>query len=168
MKRLLAAILLLALLAPPLRADSIDEAEAKRRGVPVEAVQLEHANQQIADLRAQVATLQKQLADLKAATTRPATAAASRAASSAPAYSLAKNMTLEEAKQSFPGHWSLASESDGLTHYSIKWMKLTAGPGEAMESEVAQADFASGKLVTYTTFPSRMNGLSRPTTSTSW
>jgi hypothetical protein len=42
-------------------ADTIDEAEAKRRGVPVQQVQLEAAQKRIAELEQQVADLQKQL-----------------------------------------------------------------------------------------------------------
>lgn len=53
--------LLILLLAPVCRADSIDDAEAQRRGVPVQQVQLENAKQRIADLEKQVALLQSRL-----------------------------------------------------------------------------------------------------------
>src|SRR5271166_4224611 len=101
--RILPAILIAAALCLSVaRGDSIDDAEAKRRGVPVEVVQLEKANQQIAALQKQVAELQKQVAQLKVApvTTTRAAAATTKAA---PDYKLAKGMTLAEAQAAFPG-----------------------------------------------------------------
>jgi hypothetical protein len=67
MRSLTTVIVLLALLAPPalLRADSFDDAEAKRRGVPVEVVQLERAKDRIANLEQQVADLQARIAELQ-------------------------------------------------------------------------------------------------------
>lgn len=47
------------------RADSINDAEAKRRGVSVEVIQLEHAKERIATLEKQVAELQAKIAELQ-------------------------------------------------------------------------------------------------------
>jgi len=56
------ALVVMGMVAGPALGDSIDDAEAKRRGVAVEVVQLEHARARIAELEAQVTALQKQLA----------------------------------------------------------------------------------------------------------
>jgi hypothetical protein len=79
------------LVAAPLFADSLDDAEARRRGVPVSQVQAENAltreRQKNAALERQIADLQKQIAALSAkAASQPAPgspAAASRAATPA-------------------------------------------------------------------------------------
>ena len=89
--------LLLTLAAMPARGDSVDDAEAKKRGVPVAQVQAENAlakeRQKTAALEKQIADLQKKIAEMSGApptaataggvpATRPATApqgAASRA-----------------------------------------------------------------------------------------
>jgi hypothetical protein len=55
-------MLVLCLAMPVLRADSIDEADAKRRGVPVAQVQAENA---LAREKVKTAALEKQLADLQ-------------------------------------------------------------------------------------------------------
>ncbi len=80
------ALLFALLLVAPCFADSIDDAEAKRRGVPVAQVQAEN---ELAKANARIAGLQKQLDALKAQlaatqsqadatnATAPATAAAS-------------------------------------------------------------------------------------------
>jgi exonuclease VII large subunit len=47
----------------PASADAIDEAEAKRRGVSVERIQLDHAKEQITSLQSKIDALQKQLAE---------------------------------------------------------------------------------------------------------
>ncbi len=79
---------MLALLSAPILADSIDEAEAKRRGVPVTQVQAENA---LAKEKEKSAALEKQIADLQkqiAALNNPGgseTAGAAAAAGSAPA-----------------------------------------------------------------------------------
>lgn len=71
MKRYLIAAALALSLAAPLFADSIDDAEAKRRGVPVAQViaekQLAAEKTKTAALEKQLADLKKQLADLQAA-----------------------------------------------------------------------------------------------------
>lgn len=64
MKRFL-TIAFVALLALPALADSIDDAEAKRRGVPVQQVQLEHAQVQIAALQKQIDALKPQVVSLQ-------------------------------------------------------------------------------------------------------
>ena len=116
MKRLpIVAFLALLLAAAPIFADSIDDAEAKRRGVAVEVVQLERTKQQVADLTAQVASLKAQLAAAKAPATGPATAPATAAASN-PAAEQAKaiaaaikdhkiivGMTMAQATQAMKG-----------------------------------------------------------------
>lgn len=63
------SIVALFLIAAPALADSLDDAEAKRRGVAVEVVQLERAKAQIADLQKQVADLSAQIVALKNGTT---------------------------------------------------------------------------------------------------
>lgn len=62
MFRYFLAALILAQLVLPLHADSIDDAEAKRRGIPVAQAA---AERQLAAEKARGATLEKQLADLK-------------------------------------------------------------------------------------------------------
>lgn len=62
MKRAAIGMLALCLAMPALRADSIDEAEAKRRGVSVAQVQAENA---LAKEKVKTAALEKQLADLQ-------------------------------------------------------------------------------------------------------
>lgn len=99
MKRLLSLALLPVLLITPVVADSIDEAEAKQRGLSVEAVQLEHAKREIADLKAQVLDLKAKLA----AATAPATV---KAAPSSPSTNSTKPaiMTLEEVLGQVPAN----------------------------------------------------------------
>ena len=63
-------------------ADSIDEAEAKSRGVSVQQVQLENAKAKIADLQKQVADLQGQLKAAKADAEKLRQGAAASTASS--------------------------------------------------------------------------------------
>jgi uncharacterized membrane protein len=63
-RNIIFAVLFLAL-ASVVRADSIDESEAQRRGVSVQVIQLERAKQRIADLEKQVAELKQQLAASK-------------------------------------------------------------------------------------------------------
>jgi septal ring factor EnvC (AmiA/AmiB activator) len=58
------AFVALALLVSPLFADSIDDAEAKSRGVSVTQIQLEHEQKKTAELQKQILKLQS---DLKAA-----------------------------------------------------------------------------------------------------
>jgi hypothetical protein len=74
-----------ALAVLPVRADSIDEAEAKRRGIPVTQLQAENAlakeKQKTVDLEKQIADLQKQIAQLRDA---PATSLAAASAPAAP------------------------------------------------------------------------------------
>ena len=76
------ALLFLLLAATAARADSIDDAEAKRRGVPVDQViaerQRDRALQQVQDLQKQVDSLKAQVAALKrpASNDAPATAPA--------------------------------------------------------------------------------------------
>ncbi len=81
---ILAALLLFAGIAS---ADSIDDAEAKRRGVPVEQVQLENARaynayllQEVADLQAKVAALEAHAPKAVLPTTSPAAPATAIAA----------------------------------------------------------------------------------------
>ncbi len=94
MKRSILILLGISLLASSVWADSIDEAEAKRRGVPVAQVLAENAlakeKIKTAALEKQVADLQKQLADLQVsapAAAVPSTTSPSSAPSSAPASS---------------------------------------------------------------------------------
>ncbi len=55
------ALLFALLLVAPCFADSVDDAEAKRRGVSVEVVQLEAAKAKIAALEKQIASMQSQI-----------------------------------------------------------------------------------------------------------
>ena len=73
LKMCAAVMVAMTMIAGLARGDSVDDAEAKRRGVSVEMVQLERARTRIAELEKQVADLQAQL---KAPQDKPATQAA--------------------------------------------------------------------------------------------
>ena len=70
------SVLLLAAFAGSVLADQLDDAEAKRRGVSVDTVQLEAARTRIETLEKKVVELQKENSTLRAGTTAPPTAAA--------------------------------------------------------------------------------------------
>jgi hypothetical protein len=102
MKRAIALCLLI-LFLPPLFADSIDDAEAKSRGVPVQQVQLENEQKKNAELQKRIAELQ---ADLKAMQARAEAAEAripgppsTMAAASQPAASQPSSDTAAETNQ---------------------------------------------------------------------
>ena len=82
--RRLTVMLASALLAGAVFADAADDAEAKRRGVPVSQVQAENAlaaeKHKTADQEKQLAALQEQLAKLQGGTVTPAGAMAATAA----------------------------------------------------------------------------------------
>ncbi len=137
--RIIAALLLVSVVAPTLcRADSIEETEAKQRGVSVETVQLE-------DARAHIAELEKRLADLKkkndeltiensAMATqikaqsdainklKPTTLPSSQFEEKIKNHGIANGMSLDELNQAFPAKTYLVNkvgENDDEKFYEI-------------------------------------------------
>lgn len=129
------------------RADSVDDAEAKKRGVSVETVQLDHAKERIVALETQIEKMKKQLADA-AATAKDAAAQANRSKSEAETAKaeLAKlqaSMTPAQ-KQKI----SKIEEQDTLIADGIKSSKLVVGmtlaqANKAMAGAIQEGTVAS-------------------------
>jgi seryl-tRNA synthetase len=133
MKRFACALGLLMLVSPAF-ADSIDEAEAKRRGVSVEHVQLDHAKDQLAAVQAKVEALQKQVQDAAAEVAKMKTEMRKQT-ETAKADLAAKDVEIAKLKESLPAVPPTIAQA-------IKENRLLVGMTKA------QADQAAGsKLI---------------------
>ena len=127
----IAIIALALMLSTAAMADPIDDAEAQRRGVPVQQIQLETANTRIAalekqviDLKAKIAELQKNVPTTMAATAPKAATVAATIPAVAPeitaaikAHKIVNGMTVDQAGKAVGVTFSEArSGSDGSVY----------------------------------------------------
>jgi hypothetical protein len=136
--------------------DSIDLAEARKRGVAVEQIQLERMlnqeraknaalvkqveeaaerniaeKQQVADLAKQLSEEQTKNKALRELLAKMPPAAAPAAPASAPAdrnYELKAGMTLKEAMNIIPGTWSEQTDNNGVKTFAVYWEILVPQP----------------------------------------
>lgn len=162
MKRLQLALLCVLILAPACLADSMDDAEAKKRGVSVEVVQLERVKEindslqsQIRILTAQVAKLKKDVASAKADAEKSKAELSHLQSILSPAQKvtvdkqaeiekaikekrLVLGMTLEQARKILGTSGKTVSQSDGYEVYSYPIYAMMSNYPGAVPSRVGE------------------------------
>lgn len=173
--RYVSAIAGIVVLAIPLLADSIDDAAAKARGVPVQQIQLENEQKKTADLQAklkaaqdanvalkkQVEELSAQVAQLKAALTPDATAKLDLQASIAAAikeHKIIKGMTMNDMEKAFKGLPQTVTtkertDSEGVEVYKIGFEEWADKNHTNYGGIMYHITFTNGRVTSWRTEP---------------